>query len=84
MRAAILKSQMELLAAQGKPVAPALEETNRRYADEEKSISAAANELEKMRDEKDEEANLLIHRHHYYASRSPCCRLRSRWVPWQP
>ncbi|TWB47349.1 uncharacterized protein DUF4337 [Rhizobium sp. ERR 922] len=67
IKAAILKSQMELLAAQGKPVAPDLDETSRRYADEEKSISAAANELEKMRDEKDEEANLLIHRHHYYA-----------------
>jgi hypothetical protein len=67
IKAAILKSQMELLAAEGKPVASVLDEESRRYADEEKSISAAAHELEKIRDEKDEEANLLIHHHHYYA-----------------
>jgi hypothetical protein len=67
IKAAILKSQMELLTAEGKPVASALDEESRRYADEEKSISAAAHELEKIRDEKDEEANLLIHHHHYYA-----------------
>ncbi|MFS8112220.1 DUF4337 family protein [Rhizobium jaguaris] len=67
IKAAILTSQKELLIADGKSVPPDLDATSQRYVDEEKSISAQAHELEKVRDERDDEANRLIHRHHFYA-----------------
>jgi len=67
IKAAILTSQKELLAAGGKSVPPDLAAASQRYVDEEKSAGAQAHELEKARDEKDGEANELIHRHHFYA-----------------
>jgi len=67
IEATILSSQKEALIADGKSAPPDLDAKSQRYADQEKTISAQAHELEKARDEKDDEANGLIHRHHFYA-----------------
>ncbi len=67
IKAAILEAQKGLLVADGKPASPDLDKTLQRYADEQKAASVQAQELEKARDGKDDEANELIHHHHLYA-----------------
>lgn len=67
IKAAILEAQKGLLVADGKPASPDLDKTLQRYADEQKAASVQAQELEKARDRKDDEANELIHHHHLYA-----------------
>ncbi|ENN88553.1 putative transmembrane protein [Rhizobium freirei PRF 81] len=67
IKAVILETQKQLLASDGKSASPDLDKTIQRYADEQKAAGAQAQELEKARDQKDDEANELIHRHHFYA-----------------
>ncbi|MGG6896399.1 MULTISPECIES: DUF4337 domain-containing protein [Rhizobium] len=67
IKAAIVETQKQLLASDGKSAPPDLDKTIQRYADEQKAAGAQAQELEKVRDQKDDEANELIHRHHFYA-----------------
>lgn len=67
IKAAILEAQKGLLVADGKPASPDLDKTLQRYADEQKAASVQAQELEKARDRKDDEANERIHHHHLYA-----------------
>nr|WP_183876513.1 DUF4337 domain-containing protein [Rhizobium sp. BK491] len=67
IKAAILETQRQLLASDGKSAPADLDRSIQKYADEQKSAGAQAQELEKARDQKDDEANALIHHHHLYA-----------------
>jgi hypothetical protein len=53
--------------AAGKTPPPGLEETARRYATEQKDIEKAAQEKERERDEKSNEADRLLEHHHRFA-----------------
>ncbi|MBB6486039.1 DUF4337 family protein [Rhizobium lusitanum] len=67
IKVTILQVQKELLTAGGKPVPADSDKALQRYADEQKAAATEAQNLEKLRDQKDDEANELIHHHHYYA-----------------
>ena len=54
--------------AAGKPAPPNLEQSMRRYAEEQKDIEHAAREKERERDEKSHEADRLLARHHRFAN----------------
>lgn len=68
IKAAVQSSIAASWSAAGKPVPPAVEASQKKYATEQEEISAEAKKLEKERDAKSSEADELIHRHHKFAA----------------
>jgi hypothetical protein len=54
--------------AAGKPAPPEIDQSIQRYAAEQKDIEHVAREKERERDEKSEEADRLLRRHHRFAT----------------
>jgi hypothetical protein len=53
--------------AMGKEAPPLYRQTQKRYGEEQREIQMKAQGLEKARDEKSEEADHLLHSHHWFA-----------------
>ena len=68
VKAAVQEAARTSWLAIGKEPPASYEDTKKRYGEEQKEIKAKAEELEKQRDEKNEEAELLVHHHHRFAS----------------
>jgi hypothetical protein len=68
IKAAVAEAKVEAWLAASKQPPAELAETVKRYAEEQKEIKAKAEELEKERDERSEEAEHLLHRHHGFAN----------------
>jgi Domain of unknown function (DUF4337) len=68
VKAAVQEASRTSWLSIGKEPPPAYEEAKARYAEEQKEIKTKANELEKERDQKNEEAEHLVHLHHRFAS----------------
>jgi hypothetical protein len=67
IKAAVQEAAQTSWLAIGK-VAPAIyEQSQKRYGEEQQEIQKKAQELEKARDEKSDEADHLIHAHHWFA-----------------
>ena len=67
LKATIIEGEKNVWAAADKPVPPDLDAKAQRYADDQGKSKQKAEELEHQRDEKGEEADHLMHRHHFYA-----------------
>lgn len=67
VKAAVQEASRTSWLAAGKEPPAAYGEAKARYGEEQKDIKAKAQELEKERDEKGEEAERLIHHHHRFA-----------------
>ncbi|WP_378950680.1 DUF4337 domain-containing protein [Mesorhizobium sp. ANAO-SY3R2] len=67
IKAVVLESQMALLTSSGKSVSSDLGKNIARYKDEQQEAQQKAQEFEHQRDEKGTDADLLIHRHHFFA-----------------
>ncbi len=67
VKAAVQEASRTSWLAVGKEPPAAYAEAKARYGEEQKDIKAKAQELEKERDEKGEEAERLIHHHHRFA-----------------
>jgi hypothetical protein len=69
IKAAVLEGRKAAWEAAGKemPGAAALEEKVKAYGEEQKEIGRKAEELQKARDEREEQAEHLLHHHHRYA-----------------
>ncbi|WP_315927721.1 DUF4337 domain-containing protein [Mesorhizobium sp. SP-1A] len=67
IKAVILESQQGLLSSAGKAALPDIEKNFKRYRDEQQESQKKAQEFERRRDEKNAEADHLIHRHHFFA-----------------
>ena len=68
IKSAVQSSIAASWSAAGKPVPPAVEASEKKYAAEQQEISAEAKKLEQERDAKSSEADELIHRHHKFAA----------------
>ncbi|HSY51086.1 MAG TPA: DUF4337 family protein [Thermoanaerobaculia bacterium] len=68
IKAATLDSTAAAWSAAGKPVPPNLAASHKRYADEQAAITVAAREKEHERDERNAEAEHLLHQHHRFAN----------------
>ncbi len=68
IKGAVQSSIAAAWSAAGKPVPPAVEAAEKKYASDQQEISAEAKKLEHERDEKSKEADELIHRHHKFAA----------------
>jgi hypothetical protein len=68
IKSAVQEAERHAYLAVGKEPPASLDEAKKRYAEEQEKIQEAARELEKQRDEKSEEAEHLLHRHHGYAN----------------
>ena len=67
IKAVVFEAQKGVLAAADKPVSPEIEKNIARYKDEQQEAKKKAEEFEHERDEKGNEADHLIHQHHYFA-----------------
>jgi glucan-binding YG repeat protein len=67
IKSVVLEAQKNTLLALDKAPSADAEKTIQRYKDEQNEARKSAEELEHKRDERDKEANELIHHHHYYA-----------------
>ena len=67
IKGAVLEAQKNTLLAFDKTPSPETEKNIARYAEEQKEAKQKSEELEKQRDEKGHEADVLIHHHHFYA-----------------
>ena len=61
----VLESQKGLLA--DKSMSPQIDKDIARYKNEQQDAQTKAKEFERRRDERNAEADLLIHKHHYFA-----------------
>jgi len=68
VKAAVHEAIRASWLAAGKEAPPEASEKAHRYAEEQEKIQEAAREREKLRDEKEREAEHLLHAHHRYAS----------------
>jgi len=68
IKAAVLDATGAVWKATGKPVPPDVAANRKRYSDEQAAISVDAREKEKERDQRDHEAEHLLHQHHRYAN----------------
>ncbi|HUL58230.1 MAG TPA: DUF4337 domain-containing protein [Anaeromyxobacteraceae bacterium] len=68
VKAAVQETIRAAWLAAGKEAPPETAEKARRYGEEQEKIQEAAREKEKLRDEKEVEAEHLLHAHHRYAS----------------
>ena len=68
IKAGVLESTAAVWKATGKAVPPDVEAGRKRYATEQAAIMAAAREKEHERDERNKEAEHLLHRHHRFAN----------------
>jgi hypothetical protein len=67
IKAVVFESQKGLLLSADKPVPPDTDKNISRYKDEQQEAKKKAEEFEHARDEKSNEADHLIHQHHYFA-----------------
>ena len=67
IKAAVQEASRTSWLAIGKEPPPGYAEAQRRYASEQAGIERTAREKEKARDEKEREADRLLHRHHGFA-----------------
>ena len=67
IKAVVFEAQKGVLAATDKPVSPDIEKNIARYKDEQQEAKKKAEEFEHERDEKGNEADHLIHQHHFFA-----------------
>ncbi len=67
IKAAVAQGTIAMLAAQGRPVPPALAATPARYAAEQDTTRRAAAAKERARDEVSRESDVLMEKHHGYA-----------------
>jgi hypothetical protein len=67
IKAVVFEAQKGLLASADKPASDDTEKNIARYKDEQADAQKKAKELERERDEKNTEADSLIHEHHYFA-----------------
>jgi len=67
VKAAVQEASRTAWLAIGKEPPPVYEKNQKRYGDEQQEIQKKARELEKARDEKSEEADRLLHIHHWFA-----------------
>ena len=65
IKAVVLESQKGLLV--DKSISPGLDKDIARYQTEQQDAQTKAKEFERQRDEKNADADLLIHKHHYFA-----------------
>lgn len=68
VKGAVAEAVAAAWAAAGKPAPADTVERQKRYAEEQQEIQAKARELEARRDEKEHEAEHLLHLHHRYAA----------------
>jgi poly(3-hydroxybutyrate) depolymerase len=67
IKAAVQEGAAASWTAIGKPAPPQFAAAEKRYADEQAEITKKTHELEKLRDERSQEADHLLHEHHGYA-----------------
>ena len=67
LKATITEGEKNSWAALDKPPPEALGKNQERYANDQETSKKKAEEFEKARDEKDGEADHLMHAHHYFA-----------------
>ena len=67
IKAVIAETQGTVWTALDKPAPEALAKNRERYGEEQKEAKDKAQELEKQRDEKEHEADHLMHHHHFFA-----------------
>jgi hypothetical protein len=67
LKAAITEGEKNSWTALDKPPPETLGKNQERYANDQETSKKKAEEFEKERDEKDSEADHLMHRHHYFA-----------------
>ncbi len=67
IKGAVAETQNKILLATGKTPEGEDVDKPKRYAEEQKEIKQKAEELEKERKAKEDEAEHLMHRHHFYA-----------------
>jgi hypothetical protein len=67
IKAAVQEAARTSWLAISKEPPPAYEQNRKRYGEEQSEIQKKAKELEKSRDEKSEEADHLLHAHHWFA-----------------
>jgi len=67
VKAAVAEASRNAWLAADKAPPEELKKNEERYADEQREISLKAKEFEKQRDEKSNEADHLMHRHHFFA-----------------
>jgi hypothetical protein len=68
IKGAVAQGAQAAWQAMGKAVPPALVAQASRYAAEQSEIQRKARELERQRDERSREADLLLEQHHHYAA----------------
>ena len=68
IKGAIALGAISAWQAAGKQPPPALAEQVARYAEEQRVIQHAANDLERKRDERSREADRLLEQHHHFAT----------------
>ena len=68
IKAAVLDATGAVWKVTGKAVPPDVVANRKRYSDEQAAISVAAREKEKERDQRDHEAEHLLHQHHRFAN----------------
>ncbi len=68
IKAAVLDATGAVWKVTGKAVPPDVAANRKRYSDEQAAISVAAREKEKERDQRDHEAEHLLHQHHRFAN----------------
>ena len=68
VKGAVAEASAAAFAAAGKPAPAGYDERQRRYQDEQGQIEEKARELEKARDEREAEADHLLHAHHRWAA----------------
>ena len=67
LKAAVSEASRNAWLAAGKEAPTELDNSQKRYADDQAKSKLRAEELEKQRDEKSTEADHLMHRHHFFA-----------------
>jgi len=67
IKAVVFEAQKGVLGAADKPISPDIEKNIARYKDEQQEAKKKAEEFEHERDKKGNEADHLIHQHHYFA-----------------
>jgi hypothetical protein len=67
IKAVVLEAQKGLLASGDKSIPPDLDKSIARCKNEQQEAQKEAQEFERRRDEKGTDADLLIHRHHFFA-----------------
>jgi hypothetical protein len=67
LKSVVIEAQRNVWQALDKPPPAELGADSQRYADDQKKSRDKAKELEHQRDEKSAEADVLMHRHHYFA-----------------